>query len=312
MQLSQLLERNFRVILEYYLYSLHYIELGATLFVPATHKNLAQIISGAKYQNLKSVVIDTEDAISESDLSYSMEVIKNLLTLFKKNKLLVFIRPRNIEILKELLSYESIDQIDGFVLPKFSLINAQEYLNTLKLSSHLIMPSVEGKELFDTNKLIKLKDILVQYKEKIILVRFGLEDMLRQLSMKRRCEDSIFDIAVTSSILGNLLAIFKSAGFGVSGGVYPCFNDEVGFIKDVRRDLKEGLFSKTIIHPAQIELAHDIYKVTLDELNEANSLLSSSQAIINLDGKMGEINTMSPYARLIKLREKIYGVRDEN
>ncbi len=290
---------------------IHYTELGATLFVPCTHKDISKIIHGKKYPNLKSVVIDTEDAISDSDFEYALDIVKNLITSFKKNKLLVFIRPRNIETLKELLKNEKINQIDGFVLPKFSLINAQQYLDILKPFSHQIMPSIEEEELFNINKLIQLKDILVKHKEKIILVRFGLEDMLRQLSMKRKCEDSVFDITVTSSIFGNFLAIFKSAGFGISGGVYPCFNDKIGFIKDVKRDLKEGLFSKTIIHPAQIELAHEIYKVTLEELNEANSLLSSSKAIINLDAKMGEVNTMSPYAKLILKREKIYGVRDE-
>jgi len=291
---------------------IHYTELGATLFVPATHKDLIKIVSGTKYPNLKSLVIDTEDAISDNDLDNAKKITKKIIASFEKNKLLVFIRPRNFNFLKELLLCENINQIDGFILPKFSLTNAQDYLNILKASPHFIMPSIEEKELFDTNKLTKLKDLLVEHKEKIILVRFGLEDMLRQLSMRRRCEDSIFDIVVTSTILGNFLAIFKSAGFGVSGGVYPCFNDEAGFIKDVKRDLKEGLFSKTIIHPNQIELTHEVYKVTLDEFSEANSLLSSSKSIINLDDKMGEVNTMSPYASLIVQRKNIYGVRDES
>lgn len=292
--------------------NIHYTQLGATLFVPATHKNLVQILSRNKYINLKSVVIDTEDAISDKDLPSAMSIIKILLNSFKKNTLLVFIRPRNVEILKEILSYNNIKQIDGFILPKFSLNNAQGYLNLLESSSHLIMPSIEGIELFDTNKLTKLKDMLVKEKDKIILVRFGLEDMLRQLSMSKTSNDNIFDISVTSSVLGNFLAIFKSAGFAVSGGVYPYFKDRKGFTEDVNRDLKEGLFSKTIIHPSQIELADEVYKVTQAELDEANALLSSSDFIINLDGKMGEVTTMSPYARLIIQRKKIYGVRDEN
>lgn len=277
--------------------------------MPATHKNLAKIISGEKYPNLKSVVIDTEDAISDDELPHAIEIVKDLILSYKRDNLLVFIRPRNIEVLKEILSFNNIDEIHGFVLPKFSLINADEYLNTLKSTSHLIMPSIEGKELFEVEKLKELKDKLLAYKEKIILIRFGLEDMLRQLSMSRKCEDNIFDISVTSTVLGNFLAIFKSAGFGVSGGVYPCFKDEAGFIKDVERDLKEGLFSKTIIHPSQIDLAHEVYKVTSDEFSGANELLSSSYAIMNLDSKMGEIKTMSPHARLIIKREEIYGIK---
>ena len=121
-------------------------------------------------------MIDTEDSISDGEFPLAIELLKDLVVNFHKDKLLVFIRPRNIEVLKELLIYKNIDAFDGFVLPKFSLNNADEYLDVLKSSSHLLMPSIEGKELFDTYKLQKLKDKLVPYKEKVILIRFGLED----------------------------------------------------------------------------------------------------------------------------------------
>ncbi len=286
-----------------------HIDLGATLFVPSTHKNLKDILKQDKYPNLKSVVIDSEDGIYSDELLKAKQIIKDLLEKHQKNSLLVFIRPRDTETLKELLSYEGIEKIDGFILPKFSLDNADSYLDILKNTKHYFMPSIEGQELFDIEKLKTLKNKLLSYQERIILVRFGLEDMLRQLSMKRSCKYSIFDYAVCASVLGNFLAVFKSAGFTVSGGVYPCFKDKDGFIKDVKRDLKEGLFSKTIIHPSQIDLAHELYKVSEDELIEAKSLVEASKAVINVDGKMGEVKTMSPYAREIIKRAEVYGVR---
>lgn len=290
---------------------IHFTQLGATLFVPATHKNIHSIISGQKYPNLKSVVIDTEDGIDDDLLDEACEILKNILLTYKQTKLLVFVRPRNAEILKEFLSYENIDKIDAFILPKFSLDNSDSYLDTLSDSKHYIMPSIEGKELFNTNALVELKDKLEGFRDRVILLRFGLEDMLRQLSMKRECADSIFDLVVSASVLGNFLAIFKSAGYAVSGGVYPCFSDIYGFIKDSKRDLKEGLFSKTIIHPSQIDALHNIYKVSQKELNDANKILENEKGIINLNGSMGEGKTMSPYSELIKKRSEIYGVRYE-
>lgn len=288
---------------------IHFTQLGATLFVPATHKDILSIINGEKYHNLKSVVIDTEDGIDDARLNDAKGIFKNILLRYTPTKLLVFVRPKNVEVLKEFLTYENIDKIDGFILPKFSLDNARQYLSILHDAKHYIMPSIEGRELFDAKGLVELKEILEPFRDKIILVRFGLEDMLRQLSMKRVCKDSIFDFAVTSSVLGNFIAVFKSAGYGVSGGVYPCFNDAKGFIKDVKRDLKEGLFSKTIIHPSQINLLHDVYMVDKKEYNDAKKILDSSTSIINLNETMGEIKSMSPYYKLILLRAKIYGVR---
>lgn len=290
--------------------SIHYAELGATLFVPAIHKNISQIISGDKYPNLKSVVIDTEDGIADELVDEALVILRKLVIKHKRKKLLVFIRPKNVDVLKDILTYENIEAVDGFVLPKFSLANADAYLELIKETKHYFMPSIEGVELFNPKRLRELKDKLNVYRDKIILVRFGLEDMLRQLSMKRGCEDSIFDFAVSASILGSFLCIFKSAGFGISGGVYPCFSNMDGFKKDVKRDLKEGLFSKTIIHPSQIDALHEIYRVSQKEFDEAKKILENEVSIINLNGSMGEGRTMSPYAKLIQIRAKIYGIID--
>lgn len=288
---------------------INFIEMGATLFIPATHKDLKSVINGVKYQNLRSVLVDTEDSIDDKDIQIALSCIQEMLSSFTKSKIFVFIRPRNVEILKEILSYKHIDKIDGFILPKFTLDNADEYLKVMGSSKHHIMPSIEGRELFESSKLVELRDKLLPDKDKIILIRFGLEDMLRQLRMRRTCEESIFDRSVTSAILGNFIAIFKASGFEISGGVYPCFKDEEGFKQDVLRDLKEGLFSKTIIHPSQIEITNQLYKVSQNEFDEARAISGSEKKISVQNSKMLEKDTMNPYAQYILSRAQAYGVR---
>ena len=287
---------------------INYIELGATLFIPAIHKNLKAVVCSDKYSGLKSVLIDTEDGIKSDSLEIALKAIEELLKIYEKKKLIVFIRPRNIEVLRRILKLENINKINGFILPKFSLENAEGYFDLLKDDDFLIMPSIEGKELFNKNSLYELRDILLKNRENIVLVRFGLEDMLRQLKMKRSCEDTPFDFSVTSYVLGSFIATFKSAGFAISGGVYPCFKDDNGFIKDVKRDLREGLFSKTIIHPRQIQLTNELYRVTKEELKEALEMFQSNEALFNQNDKMAEVTTMKPQAQEVILRSKIYGV----
>ena len=288
--------------------SIEYIELGATLFVPGIHKDLEDIVSGKKYPNVKSVLIDTEDGINQESLPNALEAIKTFLEKDLKLLPFVFIRPRDTDVLKKLLSEENISKIDGFILPKFSLDNAKEYLEILKDSKHYIMPSIEGRELFNQTQLLELKELLLKQKEKIILIRFGLEDMLKQLKMRRGCDDNIFDISATSTVVGNFIATFKSSGFCISGGVYPCFKDSDGFTKDVLRDLKEGLFSKTIIHPSQIELTNELYRVSQSEFDEALEICKSDDAMFSQTGKMAEVVTMSPWAQDIIKRAEVYGV----
>ncbi|MDQ7044807.1 MAG: HpcH/HpaI aldolase/citrate lyase family protein [Sulfurimonas sp.] len=284
------------------------IELGGTLFLPATHKDIKCVVSGEKYPDLKSVLIDTEDSLD--DLESGLEAIQTLLQTYKKSTLLVFIRPRNMEVLQEILKFQNIHLIEGFILPKFSLDNARKYLYILANTSYTIMPSIEGSELFEQPKLVELRDILLIHKEKIPLVRFGLEDMLRQLKMRRTCQESIFDFTVTSSVLGNFIGIFKSAGFDVSAGVYPCFKDKEGFINDVKRDLKEGLISKTIIHPNQIEIINSLYKVNKKDYEEASEVCQNDALVFNQNSKMAETKTMFAYSYALLQRAKIYGIKD--
>jgi len=287
---------------------INYFELGATLFVPSTHKNLSTIVSGKKYPELKSLLIDSEDGIKSSDLNQGLNSLKKLLKEYEQKELLVFVRPRNSEILKEILTFEGIEKVDGFILPKFSLLNAKEYFEILKPYDFSLMPSIEGRELFNHSKLNELRDIIITNREKIVLVRYGLEDMLKALSLRRECGESVFDFASASAILGNFIATFKSSGFAVSGGVYPCFKDRDGFIKDVKRDLREGLFSKTIIHPNQIEIVNELYKVTQKEFDEATEIYNSKKSVFGQNGKMAEVATMTPHSLEILQRAKIYGV----
>lgn len=287
-----------------------FIKLGGTLFVPASHQKLGDIVTRKVFKNLKSLVIDFEDGLRASALDESMVSLgENLLTL-TEDKPYIFLRARDEKHLEELLKLKDIVKIDGFVLAKFSLKNAQNYLSVLENRDFVIMPSIEGKELFNQGDLLKLRDILLTHKEKIVLVRFGLEDMLRQLSMKRSCENSIFDFCAPNSVLGTFIAIFKSSGFAISGGVYPCFKDEDGFKKDVKRDLKEGLFSKTIIHPNQIEIINELYKVTREEFEEASAICQSKDVVFNLNDEMAEKITMNPHSEIILKRAKNYGIQD--
>ena len=285
-----------------------YEALGGTLFVSASHKNLAEILSGEKYPDLRSVVIDFEDGLCASLFVSAVSCLPDVLASVCDASPLVFIRARDVEQLQTLLKLTNIKLITGFVLAKFSLKNVTKYSTIMRDEPYYFMPSIEGEELFDTLKLQQLKVALLPHKEKILLVRFGLEDMLRQLSLRRECGEGVFDMSVTANVVGNFIATFKSAGFSVSGGVYPCFKDDEGFARDLLRDLKEGLFSKTIIHPRQIAIVNSIYSVSQREYEEAKEIVDASVAVFAQNEKMAEVVTMSPHSEMILKRAEIYGL----
>lgn len=283
-------------------------ELGGTLFVPATHKHLTEISQGEKFPSLHSMVIDTEDGIAESELESSMERISALLPTLTPTSLLRFLRPRNPQVLRRLLEMTDIDRVEGFVLPKFGLENAHAYLSLLQDTPFCFMPSIEGIELFDPEQLKMLRGILIPYRTQIPLIRFGAEDMLRQLALRRDCARSLFDMAAPSYLLGSFLSVFKPYGFEISGGVFRCYKDHEGFNQDVYRDLSEGLVSKTIIHPDQIPLVDACYRVCASELDEAQKLLNVQSTVFSLNDTMAETVTQSPWANSIIQRAKLFGM----
>jgi citrate lyase beta subunit len=288
---------------------LDYIELGGTLFSPATKKNLLEILQRKKYPTLKSILIDLEDGLGERSYEMGKEALQTLLEKFQPNDLLVFVRPKNPASLQEILAMKNSEKIDGFVLPKFSLKNFAQYFSHVEKTPYYLMPSIEDKELFSEAQLQQLREKLLPYKEQILTLRIGCEDMLRQLQIQRKAKKTLFDLHVTTHILATVVKVFKPYGFNISGCVYPYFQDVEGFIADAAKELEEGFFSKTIIHPNQIEPLNELYKITQQEQQNAQELLYSLDAVFNQNGKMAEVTTQAPFAKFLLRRADVYGIR---
>ena len=283
------------------------LKLGATLFVPASSKNLFLIINKEKYSFLKSIAIDFEDGYDGDDI---YNIVKDIDTT-KKNSLIKLIRFADYKTLSFYLHEFKLENIDGFILPKFSLKNAQEYINIIKDSSfkYKVSISIEEDELFDIDKLKKLKLFTDQIKDKVINIRFGAEDMFKQLSLRRDCDKSLFDYSVASSVIADIIKVFKIDNYEINGAVFRCFNDDKNFIKDVKRDLSEGLVGKSVIHPKQVKLFDEVYKVDKSEYDEAIKILNSTTKVANLNGTMLEKITQNAWASKIISRSKIYGIK---
>ena len=289
-----------------------YIELGAALYVPATHKAMVAIANAEKYPHLKSVVFCLEDAIKEEELHDAMQEVEQMLLLKKESKIKVFLRPRDLNNLKNLLQVKGIEKIDGFALAKFSTLNMREYFDLLNSSYYKfhLMPVFELRDLFEPAKLVAIREFLLQQKQHhIVTLRIGGEDMFKYLGIKKDCESSIHDFHVSSKVLADLLTIFKPFGFNLSAPVYNCLEHLEIFEAEVMRDVKEGLFGKTLIHPKQIAVTNACYCVTQSEYDEALLMVdNASDAIFRFENRMCEVSTHKQWAEIILRRAKIYGV----
>ncbi|MEA3354726.1 MAG: HpcH/HpaI aldolase/citrate lyase family protein [Campylobacterota bacterium] len=292
-----------------------HIELGATIYTPSISKNVLSIANGEKFPFLKSVIFCLEDAIKESDLPYAMENIQNMLHNYKRAHIKVFIRARDIENLKEILSLNGIEKIDGFVLAKISFKNMQNYFDILNtaITKYHIMPVLESKDIFQNTALKYIRDYLINHKNhNILTMRFGAEDMFSYLSLKKSCEDSIHDFHIAVKVFGDILSVFKPYGFNITAPVYNCLENKEFFKKEVKRDIKEGFFGKTIIHPDQAKITNEVYAVTQKELDEAKAILDiQNEAIFRFEDKMCEPSAHHTWAKNIIRRYDVFGLKDQ-
>ena len=292
---------------------INYYELGATLYLPMNHKNVLPILRREKYVDIKSIVLCLEDSVSDEDLPESMMILEELLasSKFDVSSLKVFIRPRGIDNLRKVLLMKNIDLIDGFSIPKFDTDNAAEYLSIfIEKNKFYFMPILESKDVFSSIKLAQIANELVPFKERVLCVRVGSEDILSILNMMRGCDKTIYEIMPLYIILSTIINLFKLKGFNISSPVYSCYENPEILAKELHGDVEHQIFNKTIIHPGQAFVLHDSYKVCKEDYLVAKRLLDGVESVFGARGRMYEKKTHSNWAKSIIEREKHYGIKE--
>lgn len=286
-----------------------YFELGATLYVPILNKNLEAILTRQKYPFLKSIVVCLEDSTAQCDIENGMKRLKRILKEFKRTDLRVFIRPRNIENLREILKLKGINGVDGFALAKFDTRNIAEYLSIfIKANKFYIMPILETNDVFSSRKLSEILTELEPFRERVLVIRVGGEDILSRLQMIRDCQKSIYEIMPLYIVLSTVINIFKPNGYPISSPVYACFENLQTLERELISDREHQIFNKTSIHPKQIERIHESYKVSQDELHIAKRLVEGNEAIFSHNGRMYEKTTHSNWAKSVIKRYQNFGI----
>ncbi|OQY09014.1 MAG: hypothetical protein B6I28_03735 [Fusobacteriia bacterium 4572_132] len=228
--------------------------LGAALYMPATKKNIAEILIEGSILGLASVVLCLEDAIGDNEVDLAEEnLFKNLKKLkemnvkIEKELPIIFIRIRNPEHLINLKKQfgEVLDIISGFVLPKFDSKNAVIYLeNIIKISTETkfyAMPILETERVIDKisryDELQQLLIILRKYRDIILNLRVGATDLSGLFGLRRNPDTTIYNIMVIRDFLGDVINYFKRDDFIISGVVWEYFQNT----KENNRILKPQL-----------------------------------------------------------------------
>ena len=151
----------------------------------------------------------------------------------------------------------------------------------------------------------------------VLNVRVGGNDFCNLFGVRRRRDESIYDIGCVARILTDILACF-SRDYVVSGPVWEYFDHPDGLrglAREVRLDLLNGFIGKTVIHPAQIPVVNAALRVARDDYADALRILDMADSGGTLvaksadGGRMNEYKTHTRWADKICTLAEIYGVQ---
>lgn len=292
-------------------------QLKGTLYVPGTKDGIFEIISGEKYSGLGSVVLDLEDSININDTNIALKNIKKSLKKREasnkenENSPLIFIRPRNPILAKKISTDPEFNGIHGMVIPKLNLENMQEWGNNLKNNNLYLMPTIETDIAFDPSKLIRFCNELpiIFQNNPILAIRIGANDLLSLLGQRRNFHKTIY-CSPLSYTIPMITGILCSKGFSVTAPVCENIVDTELLKNELEIDIDNGMIGKTIIHPNQINIVNESFKIKKSDVETAQIILDkNAPAVFKHDGSMQEIATHKAWAERTIERSIWHGIK---
>jgi citrate lyase beta subunit len=284
--------------------------LGASLYVPANHKDLAEIANGDLIPQARSLIFCTEDAIADRELSYSLfnlsVVLANMRVDVAADR---FVRVRNTEVLERVLAMPGADKLTGFVLPKITRHNFDNYYRLLRHTEHVLMPTLETAEAFDDQEMQGLRTVLEApgVRHRILALRIGGNDLLALLGLRRPRGMTLYRTPL-GPVISRLVTTFRPYGFMLTAPVFEYLDLPELLDQEVIEDLAHGMIGKTAIHPTQIAPIEQHFKVSPQDLAVARAILDqSAPAVFRMNDAMCEVATQRAWAERTVEQSRLFG-----
>ncbi len=312
-----------------------YYSVGPLLYCPANRDTIAASIIRQQFGTQFSLALCLEDTISDTHVAEAEQCLAASLlqirrameyTSFYVPKIFVRVRcPQQITHLLRLLGDSRI-LLSGFIIPKFSPENADDYIRSVIAANEQAAQQIYFMPIYESACLVDLRsryDILYALKEKlsaaeelVLNIRVGGNDLCHLFAFRRHVNESIHSIRPVADIFSDILTVY-GMDYVVSGPVWEYYSGNgwrEGLQKELADDRLCGFIGKTVIHPSQIEVVNDALRVPAKDCEDARSILdwdTSSASCVSASHakeRMNERKTHTNWARQIMLMAETFGV----
>jgi citrate lyase subunit beta/citryl-CoA lyase len=275
------------------------------LYVPG---NMPGMLQNIPVFEADGVMIDLEDAVPLVEKDSARLLARNFLASYKERNKEMFVRingldtPYAADDLREILPALP----DGIRLPKAdypeiverldTLLTEQEEKLGLEIGHFKIIPSIESAQgvlnCVETARASK----------RLVALAFGAEDYTASMEIHRtKTGEELF------SARNQVVWAAKAAGIQAIDSIFSDVNDMEALRAETLLIKRLGFTGKSLVNPRQIEVIHEVFRPTLDEIHNALEVMDAIKraremgtGVISLKGKMVDAPVVTRAARTIR------------
>ena len=207
--------------------SLLYYSVGALLYCPANRKNIADSIVKQRFGTKYSLALCLEDTIRDDSVAEAEHILVQTLRQLDQQSMQndfyvpkIFVRVRNARQIGRLHKAfgESARLITGYIPPKFSLENADGFIQEIIKVNEASATPVYTMPIFESPSIIDLRtryEILYQLKQKldsveknVLNIRVGGNDLCHMFGFRRHDDESIHQIRPIATIFSDIITVY--------------------------------------------------------------------------------------------------------
>ena len=266
------------------------------LYVPG---NNPRFINSVAVYGCDCTILDLEDSVIVEQKHDARYLVKNALKEMDFGNAEIWVRI-NKEMAREDLAVISYGNPHGLCIPKVESKEDIEVIERIMAEANLdchLMPIIE------TAKGVANAKEIAMASDKIVAIAFGAEDYTRDTGAKRAWESLLY-------ARSQIVVAAKAAGIQALDTIYPNIEDNEGLKEETKKIIELGFDGKGAIHPGQIEIIHECFMPSLEEIEEAKKIVAaieeakkSGEGVATLNGRMIDLPVEKKARRILKLAE---------
>jgi citrate lyase subunit beta/citryl-CoA lyase len=275
------------------------------LYVPG---NMPGMLQNIPVFEADGVMIDLEDAVPLVEKDAARLLTRNFLRSYQDRNKEMFVRingldtPYAADDLREILPALP----DGIRLPKAdnpelverldTLLTEQEEKLGLEIGQFKIMPSIES-----ARGVLNCVET-ARASSRLVALAFGAEDYTASMEIDRTKSGEELFTARTRVVWAA-----KAAGLQAIDSIFSDVNDMDGLRTETLLVKRLGFTGKSLVNPRQIEVIHDVFRPTAEEIRNALEVMEAIKraremgtGVISMKGKMVDAPVVARAARTLR------------